>query len=320
MNSDGEEQADEQYLDAYEGSWWGNQAGLQGQEEPERPPGLTSSSAASSSQQALKPLGEPIGGPSGQNPAPAEGRNTSQEQGNAIHHARWKLLADVPSLQVGSGEPWEVGMRFRTWLKQLDTVAGTIAPAFSTFVTAQVQLAEQRHGERMAGLVTLGPPPDVDPRDSECESRLILLLIRCLPQEWKTSVLEQQDESKGMRALDLLEGVFEVLQPGGAAEMQSLNTFVRTLRPVTTAKDGLSVLRRWRLARTRATALALPKLAPFEELQVLSTMAQTLERRHDRFRTLLGLLRTDPDIIRPTAAGVEKMVTLIEQQLQLLSA
>ena len=49
-------------------------------------------------------------------------------------------------------------------------------------------------------------------------------------------------------------------------------------------------------------------------------MAQTLERRHDRFRALLGLLRTDPDIIRPTAAGVEKMVTLIEQQLQLLSA
>ena len=128
-------------------------------------------------------------------------------------------------------------------------------------MAAQVQLAEQRHGERMAGLVTLGPPPDVDPRDSECESRLILLLIRC-PQKWKTSVLEQ-DESKGMRALDLLEGVFEVLQPGGTAEMQSLNTFVRTLRPVTTAKNGLSVLRRWRLARTRATALALPKLAPF---------------------------------------------------------
>ena len=118
MNSDGEEQADEQYLDAYEGSWWGNQAGLQGQEEPERPPGLTSSSVPSS-RQAWKPLDEPIGGPSGQNPAPAEGRDTSQEQGNAIHHARWKLLADVPSLQVGSGEPWEVGMRFRTWLKQL---------------------------------------------------------------------------------------------------------------------------------------------------------------------------------------------------------
>ena len=211
-------------------------------------------------------------------------------------------------------------MRFRTWLKQLETVAGTIAPAFGNFVAGQVQLAEQRHGERMAGLVTLGPPPEVGPQESESENRLILLLIRCLPQEWKTSVLEQQDESKSMRALDLLEGVFEVLQPGGAAETQSLNTFVRTLRPVTTAKDGLSVLRRWRLARTRATALALPKLAPFEELQALSTMAQTLERRHDRFRTLLSLLRTDPDIIRPTAAGVDKMVTLIEQQFQLLSA
>ena len=105
MNSDGEEQADEQYLDAYEGSWWPSATEVQDQEEPRRPPGLTSSLASSSNQQALKPLGGPIGGPSGTRSAQAEGEDTGHEQGQAIHHGRWKLLADVPSLQVGSGEP-----------------------------------------------------------------------------------------------------------------------------------------------------------------------------------------------------------------------
>ena len=55
----------------------------------------------------------------------------------------------------------------------------------------------------------------------------------------------------------LLEGVLETLQPGGAAEMQSLQAFVRNPKPVNSAKEGLSVLRRWRLARSRAMALAL---------------------------------------------------------------
>ena len=84
-------------------------------------------------------------------------------------------------------------MRFCTWLKQLDTVTGAMVPAFGTFVAAQVQLAGN---VMVSGSVTLEPPPDVDPQDSKCESRLILMLIRC-SQEWKTSVPEQ-NESKGM--------------------------------------------------------------------------------------------------------------------------
>ena len=136
----------------------------------------------------------------------------------------------------------------------------------------------------------------------------------------KQNVLEKGNESEPMRAIALLEGILETLQPGGAAEMQSLQAFVRNLRPVCSAKEGLSVLRRWRLARSRAIALALPQVAPFEELGALGTLAQNLEKRHDRLRTMLSLLRTRPEIIRPTPEGVDMMISLLDQQFQLLHA
>ena len=154
----------------------------------------------------------------------------------------------------------------------------------------------------------------------ENENRLVLLLIRCVPAELKQNVLEKGDESEPMRAIALLEGILETLQPGGAAEMQSLQSFVRNLKPVNTAKEGLSVLRRWRLARSRAVALALPQVAPFEELGALGTLALNLEKRHDRLRTMLSLLRTRPEIIRPTPEGVDSMINLLDQQFQLLLA
>eukprot|EP00439_Symbiodinium_sp_Y106_P001148 s3359_g1.t1 len=108
-------------------------------------------------------------------------------------------------------------------------------------------------------------------------------ILETLQPGLKQNVLEKGDESEPMRAIALLEGILETLQPGGAAEMQSLQSFVRNLKPVNTAK-GLSVLRRWRLARSRAVALALPQVAPFEELGALGTLALNLEKRHDRLR------------------------------------
>ena len=40
--------------------------------------------------------------------APAKAVDQSDEN---IHHGRWKLLQEVPELNLGSGEPWELGMR-----------------------------------------------------------------------------------------------------------------------------------------------------------------------------------------------------------------
>ena len=75
---------------------------------------------------------------------------------------------------------------------------------------------------------------------------------------------------------------------------------MRSLKPVNTAKEGLSVLRRWRLARARVATLSLPQVAPFEELAALGSLSQNLERCHERLRTLLGLLRISPQVFRPS--------------------
>ncbi|CAE7437089.1 RE1 [Symbiodinium sp. CCMP2592] len=316
----------------YEAEWWDGHehAGEMPQGHVGPPPGFPDqpTSAPPQAQPSSSPLlggddpGCHIGAQTQHVPQPAQATPVPETSGSnvGIHHGRWKLLQDVPALKLGAGEPWEQGMKLRTWFKQVETIAGTIADSFGSYVRQQFKWADDRHKQRLAGLHQLSPPPRVLPEDSENENRLVLLLIRCVPAELKQNVLERGDESEPMRAIALLEGVLETLQPGGAAEMQSLQAFVRNLKPVNSAKEGLSVLRRWRLARSRAMALALPQVAPFEELGALGTLALNLEKRHDRLRTMLSLLRTRPELIRPTSEGVDMMINLLDQQFQLLHA
>ena len=146
------------------------------------------------------------------------------------------------------------------------------------------------------------------------------MLIRCIPAELKQGVLEKNSESEPIRAAELLSGILENLQPGGTAEMASISSFIRALQPVNSATEALSTLRRWKLARARASSLSMPSVAAYEELQALGALVRNLERKHDRLRTVLGLLRTRPEIVRPTTAGVDSFLELVEQQLQLLSA
>ena len=343
-------------VNAYEQEWWGAPAGWDFQETgpaedvaatagPECSSGGAIPQAAAQTVTIPSAAGEPhpslstnclggilgsVGGIQGYSQPPpglsvgdgVAAATPARTADSDIHHGRWKLLQEVPDLNLGSGEPWEFGMRLRTWTKQVEAVAGTIAPSFSDYVKSQFQLAEHRHQNRMAGLADYrdsDPLPKVRLEDTEKENRLVLLLIRCLPAELKQSVMEKHGED-AIRAADLLGGVLEILQPGGAAEMQSLHSFIRSLQPVQNARDGLSILRRWKLARARAESLNLPQIAPYEELQALNTLIKVLEKRHDRFRTLLSLSRTRPEIIRPTRAGVETTIALIDQQLQLISA
>ena len=250
---------------------------------------------------------------------PAWATEKGAEEPKPIHHGRWKLLNDVPGFTAGGGEPWEVCMRLKTWWRQVETVAGTVDSRFGAYVSGQFAEAERRHKQRLEGQFQLPRPDPVPEANLEMESRLTLLLIRCLPAELKQPVLENLDEQT-IRALELLEGILEQQQPGGHQEMKSLQSFIRHMDPAPTAKEAQESLRRWKLARTRAATLGLPAVAPFEELQALGSLVKTLERRTDTFRTLLGLIRTRPEVVRPSPAGVTGMVQLIEQQLQLLCA
>ena len=148
---------------------------------------------------------------------------------------------------------------------------------------------------------------------------MTLTLIRCLPQEVKQPVLEKTGSSK-LRGVHLLECIFQEQMPGGQQEMKSIQAFVRHLDPAHSAKEGLETLRRWKLARTRARDLQLPAVASFEEVQALSSLIRNVERRSESFKTLMGLLRVQPDVLHPNPQGVEAMISLIEQQLQILAA
>ena len=289
-----------------EQSWWNNDwefgeyvaSNVWGLTEP--PPGLAEPSRST--------------GPTG-----LQGVTSGKSEGQPIHHGRWKLLNDIPPFAAGGGEPWETNMRLKTWWRQVETVAETVDPRFGLYVARQLGEAERRHQLRLEGQFELEDPKPVAPTDKEMESRLTLLLIRCLPTELKQPVLENMNQQT-IQALELLEGILEQQQPGGPQEMKSLQGFIRHMDPAPTAREAQESLRRWKLARTRAGTLGLPGIAPYEELQALSSLVKTLERRSDTFRTLLGLLRTRPEIIRPTPEGVSKMVQLVEQQLQILCA
>ncbi|CAE7317713.1 GIP [Symbiodinium sp. CCMP2592] len=237
----------------------------------------------------------------------------------SVPHGRWKLLLDVPAFTVGGGEAWECNMRLQTWWKQLETVASTVSPRFGTFVHEQYTLAEKRHRRRLEGFFDDQELEKISSDCQEYENRLTLTLIRCLPTELKQPVLEKTGQQQ-LRSIHLIECVLQEQMPGGQQEMKSIQAFVRHLDPAHTAKEGLETLRRWKLARTRARDLQLPAVAPFEEIQALSSLIKTLERKSEAFRTLMGLLRVQPDVLRPSAQGVESMIRLIEQQLQILSA
>ena len=53
-----------------------------------------------------------------------------------------------------------------------------------------------------------------------------------------------------------------VIQPGGKEEVAGLLRYARGLDPVSSVKEGLETLRRWRTARALAAALHLPPAAP----------------------------------------------------------
>ena len=75
----------------------------------------------------------------------------------------------------------------------VETVAGTVDTRFGSYVSGQFAEAERRHKQRLEGHFELPRPDPVPEASLEMESRLTLLLIRCLPAELKQPVLENTD-------------------------------------------------------------------------------------------------------------------------------
>ena len=62
------------------------------------------------------------------------------------------------------------------------------------------------------------------------------------------------------------------------------------MSPVSTAREAIEPLRRWRLAKNRIASLALP------DVRGIQKMLKNLEKKHDSLRTRLSLVRIHADV------------------------
>ena len=161
---------------------------------------------------------------------------------------------NLPMFVRATGEPWEVSIQYNTWKRKLLAVCETVCSAFAKFVSGQFASAHQRHEAQMAGSARQ-LYEEVPSKYKEYEARLVVGLLRILPQDVKNGA---EDTNVSITSISLLEELVNVIQPGGKEEVARLLRDVRGLDPANTAKEALETLRRWRIARARATALNLP--------------------------------------------------------------
>ena len=257
-------------------------------------------------------------------PVPLEMRRQQLEGGSRmaredIPHGRWKLLNDVPKLGPLKGEAWEVNMMIMTWKRQFLQVCRTVREDVHQRMEAAFAEAEQRHERRAQGEMSLEEPTSVPGEMVEIQNRLTIALMRSLPQDSQTPVLEGADTTD-ISPVTLWESLLEVHRPGGEEEVRALLSYIRGLTAVNTAKDGLEVLRRWKLARTRLSQLNIPSVAPSEEARALGALIKSLERKYATLQTRMSLLRLTGNVQRPTAEGVQAMMNAIEQELRPFAA
>ena len=273
------------------------------------PPGLPSefTNKDTSADTAAAPPGE-------QSPQTAKGKF-------AVPNAKWKTLQEIPSFNPkdGAGSPWELALRLDVWKRQVLTLAATVQPLFADYVAECFKRAQMRHDRRAAGesLTALVP---VTGFPAEYESRLVMVLLRTLPDSVKTPALEADEGHRDIASLRLLEELYLCVRPGGLEEQQALVRFLRNVSPAASARDAIDMLRRWRLAKSRVASLSLPEIPAYEQIKGIQAMIKTLEKRYDSLRTRMSLVRILPDVQLGRPQGVVTLLDTVDAELRQLAA
>ena len=191
-------------------------------------------------------------------------------------NAPWKCLLDVPHFdpKEGVGSPLELGLRLEVWKRQFLTLASTVSPEFSEYVSKNFLKIQERHDQQARGemLGTLGA---IRGYPMEFESRLVVVLLRVLTEDVKIPAMEADAGDESIRSQRLLEELFLQVRPGGLEEQQTLVKFLRNLNPASTARDAIDILRRSRLAKNRVSSLALPEVLAYEQIKEIRTLLKT---------------------------------------------
>ena len=104
-----------------------------------------------------------------------------------------------------SGTPWELGLKLDVWKKQLLTLAGTVSGDFAEYVTVCFKKAQDRHDMQAKG----ESRPELEPVrgfPEEFESRLVIVLLKVLPDAIKTPALHTDESRQGIGSLKITGG------------------------------------------------------------------------------------------------------------------
>ena len=247
--------------------------------------------------------------------------STVSENLDLIPNERWKCLTEVPTFDPkdGAGTPWELGLRFDVWKKQFHTLASNVHPKFAEYLLECFKRAQERHDVQAEGR-TAPPLLPVTGYPATFESRLVMVLLRVLPEGIKTPALEADEGNQKIYSMRLLEELYLCVRPGGLEEQQTLVRFMRQVAPVATAREAIELLRRWRLAKNRIAPLALPDVPAYEQINGIQKLLRTLEKKYDSLRTRLSLIRIHPDVQLGRPQGVNMALEAVEQELRQIAA
>ena len=248
--------------------------------------------------------------PPGLGPPPAVPKMALEK----VHPGNWKLLKDCPTLKLTQGEPWELGLALRQWENQTSSIASAVAGTFGQFFRLRMQQALARYQRRQA--TSVGEPvPLIPEEEREYETRLGVMLIKNLPATIRQPVMERHQGAEHLvSTLLLLEAVMERFSPGGAAEMTSLLQFQRALPTAGTFKELLNTIRRFELAKGRSEYLKLPPIAAHEIIRSLEGLTRNLEKKHSSLAMRLNLIKLTPEVVVPSEAGVQRLLTTLVQE------
>ena len=237
-----------------------------------------------------------------------------------VHAGQWKMLKDCPVLKLNSDEPWERGLALRQWENETGAIAAVVAPSFGAFFRRRMKEALDRYQKRQSSGVE-EEVPVIQPEEREYETRLGVTLIKVLPESIRQPVMERSTSlEEPLSTLLLLESVVERFSPGGTSEMTSLLQYQRCLPTATSYKELLDILRKFDLARARTTYLQLPGLPAHEIIKSLDGLSKALERKNAALAMRLNLIRMTPEVMMPSEAGVQRLITMLLQEGRRLQA
>ena len=143
----------------------------------------------------------------------------------------------------------------------------------------------------------------------QLEVRLAVLLNKAVPEQ-------VQNEARAMikgngttfvfrvtpfRSIATLLASYDFASPGGMEERKGIQSFMRNPGMAKTAEEAITMIRAWKMARTRATGMGLPDVGDLEMRDGLLNIVKDLEASHIDLQFRIRNLMSTADAKRPTA-------------------